>query len=158
MDINLQHFFQENNIQYKLYTHPPLFTCEDVQKCELNMEGIDAKSLLLKSKETESYFLILLPFDVKLDMKSFSQTLGVKKLSFANEEELMNILHLKPGSVSPFGLFNDTEKKAKLFIHTEIWASKKVTFHPNVNTETVEMDHDEFKRCLELFNVTYTIF
>ncbi len=156
MPPNLQVFFEKNNIQYKLYTHPALFTCEDAEKHGLEMEGIAAKSLFLKNSNTE-YFLILLPATTKLDIKSFALSIGLKRLSFASEEELMNILGLTIGSVSPFGLLNDREKKTKLFIHPEIWTSEKVTFHPNVNTETVEMDHDEFEKCLNLFGCTCSI-
>ncbi len=155
MSPNLEKFFETHSIQYKLYTHPPLFTCEDAQKAGLKMEGIDAKSLLLREKGGEKFYLVLLPFNVRMDVKAFTGNVGAKKLSFASSEELMNVLGLIPGSVSPFGLINDVEHKVTLYIHPDIWNAPKVTFHPNINTETVEMTKDEFERCLKLVGVEY---
>ena len=51
--------------------------------------------------------------DIIADLKKASVPLNSKKLSLANEDYLMNILGIKPGSVSPFGLLNDKEKKVK---------------------------------------------
>ena len=44
-----------------------------------------------------------------MDLKTLGRQLGAGNLSFASEDRLEKYLGLKQGSVSPFGLMNDTE-------------------------------------------------
>jgi Ala-tRNA(Pro) deacylase len=69
-----------------------------------------------------------------------------EKLKFANEDDLKNILGLTTGSVSPFGLINDQEHKVNIIIDKEILDIDKVAFHPNINTETLEISVKDFQK------------
>ena len=44
-----------------------------------------------------------------MDLKTLGRQLSAGNLSFASEDRLEKYLGLKQGSVSPFGLMNDTE-------------------------------------------------
>ena len=48
------------------------------------------------------------------------------------------ILSLKQGSVTPFGIINDFEKKVELVIDDDL-KDKKLLFHPNINTKTISI-------------------
>ena len=88
--------------------------------------------------------------DIIADLKKASAPLKSKKLSFANEDYLMNILGIKPGSVSPFGLLNDKEKKVKFFFDQEFMEYKIVNFHPLINTSTVSIAPNDLINLIEL--------
>ena len=60
----------------------------------------------------------------------------MRKLSFASPEDLLAIMDLVPGSVSPFGLLSDTERKVHFYLDAE-FAGNKIGIHPNDNTATV---------------------
>ena len=50
----------------------------------------------------------------------------------------MDILHLTAGSVTPFGLLNDTERKVSFFLEASfLEGSGLIGVHPNENTATV---------------------
>ena len=50
----------------------------------------------------------------------------------------MEILGIKPGSVSPFGLFNDNELIVQFYIDKEFFIDSHIIgIHPNDNTATV---------------------
>ena len=89
-----------------------------------------------------------MPEDKRLDMKEMGEKLG-DKIKFSNEQNLKDILGLLPGSVSPFGLINDKEKKVKVVIDKDIWDADFVSFHPNINTETLELSGENFKKYIE---------
>ena len=61
----------------------------------------------------------------------------------------MNILGIKPGSVSPFGLFNDKEKKVKFFFDQEFMEYEIVNFHPLINTSTVSIAPNDLINLIE---------
>lgn len=53
-----------------------------------------------------------------------------------------------PGSVSPFGILNDTECRVQFYIDEE-FAGNKIGVHPNDNTATVWIQADDLVRLLQ---------
>ena len=47
------------------------------------------------------------------------------------------MLGLFPGSVTPLGLLNNTEKNVKLFLDSDFGEDDLIGVHPNENTATV---------------------
>jgi Ala-tRNA(Pro) deacylase len=150
----VEQFLTENGIEYTLHEHPAVFTCEDAERECANVPGIAGKNLFLKGKKTGTFFLVILPATKRADLKKIAETVG-EKISFASPEALMEKLGLEPGSVSPFGLLNDTNKKVQLYIDGDILASSIVNFHPNKNTASLELSQIMFQKFLE--TVGYTI-
>lgn len=52
------------------------------------------------------------------------------------------------GSVSPFGLINDTENHVHLFLDRNLERCDAYSFHPNDNRATVVIPREEFMRYL----------
>lgn len=71
------------------------------------------------------------------------------KIKFANENDLKEILDLETGTVSPFGLINDKERKVVLVIDKEVLENNFVSFHPNINTSTLELSSENFRKYLD---------
>lgn len=72
-----------------------------------------------------------------MDLKKFREEHGTRPLSFASENDLMNLLGLIPGAVTPLGILNDSEKKVKFFLDEELVNGGLIGVHPNDNTATV---------------------
>jgi Ala-tRNA(Pro) deacylase len=149
--MEIKQYLKELNIEFKNFTHPPLYTCEQAEKYNKEIKGIHCKNLFLKNKKATNYYLIIIPANEKLNLKEFESLLN-EKLTFANEEELKNILNLTTGAVSPFGLINDKENKTTLIIKEIIWNSDFVSFHPNINTETLELSGNNFQKYVQSLN------
>ena len=71
------------------------------------------------------------------------------KLSFASPERMMRYLGLEPGSVSPFGLINDTEHHVILFLDSRLRDAGSLSFHPNDCRGTVVISQSDFQKYLE---------
>jgi len=76
-------------------------------------------------------------------------------LSFASPKRLHKYLGLEPGSVSPFGLINDTENHVHLFLDENLQSSEKISFHPNKNTASLILAFDDFLKYLESIGNSY---
>lgn len=74
----------------------------------------------------------------RVDLKEFRKNNNTRPLSFASENDLMEVMQLIPGAVTPFGILNDTECKVQ-FIIDEAFLQKPelIGVHPNDNTATV---------------------
>ncbi|MFH1316947.1 MAG: prolyl-tRNA synthetase associated domain-containing protein [Candidatus Woesearchaeota archaeon] len=149
-------FLENNGIDFKLYDHPPVYTCEEAEKHTKGLRGPHLKNLFLKGRKSRRFFLVVMGADKKLDMDILSERLG-EKIKFANEQDLMMLLGLTPGSVSFFGLLNDHGKKVELVIEKDVWEADFVSFHPNINTETLEFCKDDFIKLVEIIGNKFLV-
>ena len=71
-------------------------------------------------------------------MKAFRKANQTRPLSFAPESELLRILGLTAGSVTPFGILNDAKREVNVFLDEDFFkAPGLIGVHPNDNTATV---------------------
>jgi Ala-tRNA(Pro) deacylase len=76
-------------------------------------------------------------------------------MSFFEEELMMQKVWLKPGSVSPFALINNTEKDIKVvFSKTLKWI--QIWFHPLQNDNTVVLNMEDVEKFLEHLGFEFT--
>jgi Ala-tRNA(Pro) deacylase len=150
MDASLRNFLDTYEIKYILHEHPAVFTVAEAEEHCRHIHGLACKNLFLKS-DAGRFYLFILPASKKADISAFRKRIGAQKTRFGTPEELKELLGLTPGSVSPFGLVNDTEHKVTVFIDEEVLSASIVTFHPNINTETLELKQEEFQK---LFKAT----
>jgi Ala-tRNA(Pro) deacylase len=121
---------------FDLHEHEALFTVEDSNKLRGAIKGSHSKNLFLKNKKN-NFFLISCEEFSEINLKKIAKSLNLGNVSFAKEEYLEKILGIKPGSVSPFALLNDTENKVDFFLEDKLHDSEFVNFHPITNTGTV---------------------
>lgn len=147
--MQIKEYLKNLKIEYKTYTHPAVYTVAESEKHKIELNSPINKTLFLKTKkqESKSYYLIILPGNKRLNLKELEQKLN-EKITFASEQELKEILELTPGAVSPFGLINDKDSKVELIIDKESLTSNLISFHPNINTETIELTQQDFKKYL----------
>jgi Ala-tRNA(Pro) deacylase len=81
--------------------HEPVFTSEQAAAVRGTALGSGAKALVVKAGE--SFVMLVVPADRKLDSKKAKGALGVRDLRFATKEEVLERTGLLPGSIPPFG-------------------------------------------------------
>lgn len=123
-------------INYEITEHEAVFNMEELKAIELPYPDADAKNLFVRDDKKRNYYLITVKGDKRVDLKQFQKDHGTKRLSFASAEDLMRIMKLIPGAVTPLGLLNDEERKVTLFLDAD-FGGGLVGVHPNDNTATV---------------------
>lgn len=147
--INIEDFLKSKGVEFILYEHPAVYTCEDAEKYCGDIPGLACKNLLLKGKKSGRYFLIILPAEKRADLKKIGETVGDKQITFASPESLLEKLGLTPGAVSPFGLLNDKNHEVEVYIDQKVYYAKIVIFHPNRNTASLELSGAMFRKFLQ---------
>ena len=97
----------------------------------------------------DRHSLVVFDCDRNLAIRDLERRLRQGKLSFASEQRMERYLGLRPGSVSPFGLINDTENHVHLFLDRNLRQQHSLSFHPNDNTGTIVIPQAEFIRYLD---------
>jgi Ala-tRNA(Pro) deacylase len=143
MDEHLKKYLSANKIDYKIHEHPAVFTVKESKKIIKNKSYFHSKSLFLRD-ENKNFYLICMPAEKRLDMKNLKEELSLGELHFASPEELKKELNLTPGSVSIFGMIY--AKNTFLIIDKELWNAESAGFHPNINTKTLEISHENLEK------------
>ena len=154
MDIPI--YLRSKGIQFIMHDHPAVFTCEEAEKYCAHIPGVACKNLFLKDKDKPQFFLVIMPAAKKLDLKQFASMNGAR-ITFGNEAELLKVLGLTKGAVSPFGLLNDKAHATKVFIDSEVWNADIVSFHPNVNTQTLELTQADFQKYIKMVGNAWVV-
>lgn len=104
------------------YDHPAVFTCEEGDALAADVPGGRSKNLFLRNKDRSHHYLVSVLGAKRVDITAFAKLLGESKLSFAPPEDLMELLGVAPGSVSPLGLLNDTDKRVRAYLDSDLAA------------------------------------
>ena len=135
-------------IKYEVVEHEPVHTMEDMDRLGLPEKGTLCKNLFNRDAKGKLHFLITCDENDKVDLKSLGRQLGAGNLSFDSEERLEKYLGLKQGSVSPFGLMNDTDHAVEFFIDKNLSKCKSLGIHPLENTATVFLSFKDLDKFL----------
>lgn len=113
------------------------FNAED--NIERTKHAIICKNLFLCNRQRTKFYLLMIPGDKKFLTKNLSAQINSARLSFAGEEDMLRYLDITPGSVSVFGLMNDSENSVQLLIDSDVLQSEYVGCHPCINTSSLRM-------------------
>ena len=135
-------------IKYEVVEHEPVHTMEDMDRLGLPEKGTLCKNLFLRDSKGKRHFLVTCDEKKTVDLKSLGRQLGGGNLSFASEDRLEKYLGLKQGSVSSFGLMNDTDHAVEFFIDKDLSKCKSLGIHPLENTATVFLSFKDLDKFL----------
>lgn len=129
-------YLSDHNVVFEITEHGAVFNMAELEAVKLPYPDADAKNLFVRDDKRRNYYLITLKGDKRVDLKDFRRKHELRPLTFASADELMVIMKLFPGAVSPLGLLSDEENKVKLFLE-DAFGEGPIGIHPNDNTATV---------------------
>ncbi|SKC84738.1 prolyl-tRNA synthetase associated domain-containing protein [Maledivibacter halophilus] len=136
-------------ISYTKYEHDPVYTIEEANNLDVNIIGKHCKNLFIRNRKGNKHYLVIVIDSKRVNLKLLSSEIESTSLSLASEKRLFKYLGLKPGAVSPFGLINDTTKHVEVLIDEDLIGSDIIGFHPNVNTATITISYDDFRKFID---------
>ena len=141
-------YLTNKGVSYEVTEHAAVFNMEELDEIELPYPDSDAKNLFVRDDKKRNYYLITVKGDKRVNLKEFRKAHGLRNLSFASAEELMNIMKLIPGAVTPLGLLNDEDRKVTLYFDSA-FSDGLIGVHPNDNTATVWLRGSDLVKVIE---------
>ena len=127
--------FKDLGLETTTRDHAPVYTVEEAQALRGEIPGGHCKNLFLKDDKGNIWLIVCLE-EAQVDLKAAPAKIGSRRLSFGKPELLMEVLGVEPGSVTPFGLINDTENRVNVVLDAAMMAHELVNYHPLENTAT----------------------
>lgn len=140
----IYNYLNEKNISYEITNHKAVYNMKEASEIDIPYPNQDAKNLFVRDDKKKNYYLITVKGNKRIDLKEFSFKNNTRRLSFASKEDLMKIMKLIPGAVTPFGILNDKDNIVKFYLDKEFLEEPKfLGVHPNDNTATIWIKTDD---------------
>ena len=135
-----------NSLWFEAFEHEPVRTSEEAAKIRHGysiQQG--AKALIIKIYPGERFVMLVVPGNLKFDEKKVIALLGVRKLRFATEDEVLKITGgVEPGGVPPFGnLFN-----LETYVEEKLFENEKIIFNAGDKRFSVAMNSSDYRTLL----------
>lgn len=143
-------FLKNKDIWYEITEHKAVFKMDELNGIYLPYKEYNAKNLFVRDDKKRNYYLITVKGNKRVDLKDFRNKNGTRPLSFASENDLMNITNLIAGSVTPFGLLNDNDLKVTFCLDKDFFNDKGIIgVRPNDNTATVWLKAEDLTKIIQ---------
>lgn len=140
-ETELLRFLIEIGVDHKLHRHVPLFTVEDSKAATGHLPGAHTKNFFLKQKKG-GFVLVTCLEDRQIKIKHLEKVIGAKRLSFGSADDLLEVLGVIPGSVTPFAAFNDREARSvRVVLDKQMMEMGVQNFHPLHNAATIAVSN-----------------
>ncbi|QDZ01832.1 prolyl-tRNA synthetase associated domain-containing protein [Nitratireductor mangrovi] len=142
-------FLERLGISVSTVKHPPLNTVTESQALRGELAGGHTKNLFLKDKKSQ-YFLVTVGEEAEVDLKALHRLIGASgRVSFGSAEALMELLGVRPGAVTAFGVINDRDKRVKVVLDASLLGHEVINCHPLTNDATTQIARDDLLRFLK---------
>ncbi len=143
---------EELKIETKTYEHEAVFTVDESSKIKQEIPGGHTKNLFLKDKKG-NFFLVVAEGTAQIKLNSIHGLIGAKgRVSFGKPEALMELLGVKPGSVTAFAPINDIENKVSVIIDEPLLRHELINCHPLTNEMTTTISREDLLQFLKHVN------
>ncbi len=132
-------YFDSAGVSCVRYEHPLALTMEDCEKIGADIGARHFKNLFLTNRQGTDFYLLLIGADKKFRTAEVSKQLGVSRLSFGTDAQLLHKLGLLPGSVTPLALAHAGARDVTVVIDRDILEMGLVCVHPCVSTASLAL-------------------
>jgi Ala-tRNA(Pro) deacylase len=122
-------------LAHRTHRHPPVFTVAEAVALRGTLPGGHCKSLFLKDKKAGLWLVVALE-ERPIELKRLAATLDAPRFSFGNPDLLYEVLGVRPGSVTPFALVNDTAQRVTVVLDRAMLDHDPLNYHPLENDRT----------------------
>lgn len=132
-------------LEYQPYEHEPVLDYETAAMVDekYHIEGVESKSLLMKTKSGK-YYLLITTSDQRMDRKYMKQLLG-EKVSIAAPKELMELAGYEAGCAAPFCY----PKEVGFLVDTYLFTLDKIIISAGISTQSASFDPKILKTVYE---------
>ncbi|HEY1097087.1 MAG TPA: prolyl-tRNA synthetase associated domain-containing protein [Alphaproteobacteria bacterium] len=137
--------FEALGIATITWRHIPVFTMAESDFLKEAIPGTHGRSLLLTNK-SGGFWMVSAADETKIDLKYLSDQLQTPRFSFAKPEQMVELLGVTPGSLTPFAAMFDTDCKVQVILDAWLMQQESCVFHPLLNIYSTAMHIPDLQR------------
>ena len=137
-------FLNNLQIEYDFREHPAAVDKDSCAYVDEILPSTPCKNLFLTNRAQTEFYLLMMPRAKDFRTRYLKEQLGLSHLSFASEDHMVNMLDVKPGSVSVMCLLNEAAANIHFILDEDVIKGDTVRFHVGDNTATARVKKDDF--------------
>lgn len=153
---NMRQTLDALGVAWTIHEHDAVFTVDESAELHQRIAGAHTKNMFLKDSGGQ-FWLVTVPHHVRVDLKALPVVIGSKKLSFGKADDMVRLLGITPGAVTPLAAFNDRDGVVRVVLDVALGAANIVNVHPLRNTATISLSGQELISALTSWNHALTI-
>jgi aspartyl-tRNA synthetase len=130
---------KDNKITYRVFEHEPVHTSKDAARVRSTPIHQGAKALVLYGDKKP--LMVVIPADLKLDMRIMKDTYGIRDLRMATPEEVQRVTGVPIGAVPPLGNLFDIP----VYMDERMRDNKEISFNAGLHTKSISMREVDFE-------------
>lgn len=134
-------------ISFDQIEHDAVFTVLESSALDHSIGGAATKNLFLKDAGGQFYLVTVLA-EKQVDLGALRHMVGAGRFSFGSADEMVELLGITPGSVTPLAALNDPRGRVLLVLDEVLAAQPRVNVHPLRNTATLRLSGLDLVRLL----------
>lgn len=138
-------------ITWMIHEHDAVFTVDESAELHQRIEGAHTKNMFLKDGGGQ-FWLVTVPHHGRVDLKALPVVIESKKLSFGKADDMVRLLGITPGAVTPLAACNDPDGVVRVVLDSSIGAANIVNVHPLRNTATISLSGSGLISALKSWN------
>ena len=131
-------------IPYRVFQHPGPIKSLEQAASERGQEPQQIIRSLLFRLSKEDFVMALMAGPQQIDWKTLRRTLGEKRLTTANEDEVLRVTGYPRGAVSPFGL----PQPLRILADPDIFTPAEISIGSGVRGTTIILSSADLRRAL----------
>ena len=138
-------------IETRTTTHAPVFTVAESQALRGTLLGGHSKNLFLRPAKggPGPHLLAVLEENRQISVNALARAAGAGRVEMAPADQLLALLGVLPGSVTPFGMVNAPPGAVRIVLDAGLLRDHAwVHFHPLVNSMTTAIRPADLLRFL----------
>lgn len=117
---------EKTGIKYTRIESDPGVSMDDCLNIDRAFGIETVKTILLTNRQKNKFWLYVTHARKAFITKEFGASLGIPRVSFADEELMLQVLGTKHGAATPFGLLRDSAKEVTFVMDRDVAAREKI--------------------------------
>ena len=132
---------EENGIPFEVFEHEAVYTNPTMAEALGVKAGDTIKNICMVTKEGEA-ILVLVPGDARIDTKKICAAAGTSRVSFADEDTVLEKVGCPIGCVPPFGHASEI----RAFMDRALLKKRALYFNPGVHTKSFKITSHHLRK------------
>lgn len=137
---SIKEFLDKNKVNYSVIQHTPAYTAAEIAANSHISGKFLAKVVILKVDG--KFAMVVEPANQKVNLKTFEELTGSKKVELANEYEFKGKFpDCEVGAIPPFGNLYDMD----VYVAESLTRDDQIAFSAGTHTELIKMSYRDFE-------------
>lgn len=139
LETKVYEILEKLKINFERVDNDEVITMEECIEINKTLKTEIRKSILLCNSKKTTFFLVVLPANKSLDVTALAKKIGMNKLTFANEDKMIELLGTKAGSLSIMGIIKDLDNYVQVILDKEITKEEYFGCNDTQNTSHLKI-------------------